>query len=276
MNELSDGRFGAAAIELGSSALRLFSAALLVARGEEVDVARLETATAFHKLKTLIEARDLPHPPPDFADTETLISNQDALSADALPPAEVMRVTESLQRTLRWLRGRIEPRTLGELKRDKRLRLGAFTLALLTLLITSIVWLVKPQSLAHGKPVLVSSNHPNSTAPAGGLTDGNTKDGYGVHTNLEQHPWVSVDLGQSHAIDRVKIYNRGDGWFNDALPLKLEFSEDGKRFDLVQERTKPFTQAAPWVYRAEGKKARYVRISGRSGGFVALSELEVF
>jgi hypothetical protein len=247
-----------------------------VARGEDVDVSRLETPTALHKLKTLIEARDLPPPPPDFADTESLISNPDSLSADALPPAEATRLTESLQSTLRWLRRRIEPRTLAELKRDKLLRLGGVTVALLVVLTTSIIWLVRPHSLARGKPVLVSSNHPNSTAPEGGLTDGNTKDGYGVHTRLEPHPWVSVDLGQSHAIDRVKIYNRGDGWFDDSLPLKLEFSEDGKTFELVDERTKSFSQAAPWVYRAKGKKARYVRVSGRSGGFVALSELEVF
>jgi hypothetical protein len=83
-----------------------------------------------------------------------------------------------------------------------------------------------------------------------------------------------VDLLASYKIDKVKIYNRADGWFDDGLPLSLEFSEDGATFTEVNKRTEGFTSRAPWTFEAKGAKTRYVRV--RSPKYVALTEIEVY
>src|SRR6266511_857680 len=109
---------------------------------------------------------------------------------------------------------------------------------------------------------MASSRHLNSTAFDGGFTDGTILGSYGVHTNLEDNPWVKVDLGDVYALKKVKIYNRGDGWQDEILPVTLEFSENGVDFTPVDHRTTSFSQWSPWVYSAHGEKARYIQVHG--------------
>jgi hypothetical protein len=143
-----------------------------------------------------------------------------------------------------------------------------------------LVWFVMrvftPTNIALHKRVLVSSTHSNSTAPEGGLTDGDTGGAYGVHTALEENPWVRVDLGDVYQLRKVKVYNRGDGWFDDSLPLTLELSENGVDFAVVDKRTTSFSQWSPWVVAPDGKRARYIQVHGARGKFVVLSELEAY
>src|SRR5262249_14143168 len=122
----------------------------------------------------------------------------------------------------------------------------------------------------------VSSTHPSSNAPEGGLTDGSTSGAYGVHTAVEDNPWVRVDLGDVYRLKKIKVYNRGDGWYDDGLPLTLELSENGVDFAVIDRRTASFSQWSPWVVAGEGKRARYIQVHGSRGKFVALSELEAF
>jgi hypothetical protein len=74
----------------------------------------------------------------------------------------------------------------------------------------------------------------------------------------------------------VKVYNRGDGWFDIGMPMTLLFSEDGVEFTEVDERVEQFYRWDPWVFEAGKKRARYVRVNGAKGKVVALNELEVF
>jgi hypothetical protein len=133
-----------------------------------------------------------------------------------------------------------------------------------------------PTNIALHKRVITSSVHPNSTAPEGGFTDGSSSGAYGVHTNVEDNPWVRVDLGDVYQLKKIKIYNRGDGWFDDCLPLTLELSENGVDFTPVDKRTTSFSQWSPWVFSPGGQKARYIQVRGTRGKFVALSELEAY
>lgn len=276
MNELVDGPETPASIELGKSAFALFVRALLVSRGEDAEGSDFGAAEAKERLASLVESSSLSRPPPGWEEAVSLLRASDPLTFDDLPPPEAARKVEQVQALLRWLRRQIEPRSPAEVRRAKIVRLGV--LASLAVLLIGLLLsnALAPKNLARGKPVMTSSVHPNSTAVPGGLTDGETKGAYGVHTNIEANPWVMVDLEAPVAIHRVKVYNRGDGWFDDCLPLRLEFSEDGHNFSVVSQRAVSFSQAQPWVYNAGGKRARYVRISGKPSGFVALSELEVY
>jgi hypothetical protein len=148
--------------------------------------------------------------------------------------------------------------------------------ALIALLLWASTKLVSPTNIALRKPVTVSSVHPAATSPPAGLTDGVTSGSYGVHTNREDAPWVQVDLGEVYRINKVKIYNRGDGWFDDGLPMTLQFSENGTDFAEVDKRTTNFGQLIPWTFDAQKKTARFLRVTGAKGTYVSLSELEVF
>jgi len=61
-----------------------------------------------------------------------------------------------------------------------------------------------------------------------------------VHTANEAKSWVMVDLGTMQKLGKVKIYNRGDGWFDEVLPLTLELSSDGASFTEVERLTTPY------------------------------------
>jgi hypothetical protein len=58
--------------------------------------------------------------------------------------------------------------------------------------------------------------------------------------------------------------------------MVLEVSEDGDVYTEVAVRKSRFTHSSPWVERLGGKPGRWVRVRGRSGSYVALSEIEVY
>ncbi len=145
-----------------------------------------------------------------------------------------------------------------------------------------VVWglssILSPKNIALHKKASASSVFPGTQATAEGLTDGITSGSFGAHTGKEENSWVQVDLGDVFRIDKVKIYNRGDGWFDECLPLTLEFSENGTDFKPIEQRTASFGQLIPWTANGGKAKARYVRVHGKpgGGGYVTLAEIEVF
>jgi hypothetical protein len=205
-----------------------------------------------------------------------LLVHPDPLALDRLPPDQVVERIKTIRSTVHWLRDLNEPRSVRHIRflRIARLAsLGAFVAAIATWGASAAL---APPNIALNKPVVASSAHPYAVSPPSGLTDGVKAAAYGVHTNKEDAPWVQVDLTDVYRIQRVKIYNRGDGWYDDGLPLTLLFSEDGVNFVPVETRTQSFGQLIPWTSEGKGGRARYVRIAGAKGNFVALNEVEVF
>ena len=121
----------------------------------------------------------------------------------------------------------------------------------------------------------MSAPFPGSPPPAG-LTDGVIEGApYGTSTQLGDAPWVEVDLGRVYHLDKIKIYNRGDGFGDDGLPMTLQVSENGVAYLEVETRSTTFEQTSPCkVAKGRGRAARYVRVRGARGKYVALSELE--
>jgi hypothetical protein len=135
---------------------------------------------------------------------------------------------------------------------------------------------MRAKNIALNKPVTASSFYPLADFAPGGLTDGETAGTYGVHTNREGAPWVQVDLGEVFRIDRIEIYNRNDGWFDDGLPMALLVSENGQEFISVDTRRESFGSSSPWTYLAHERRVRYIRVKGAPGSYVALGEIEAF
>jgi hypothetical protein len=141
-------------------------------------------------------------------------------------------------------------------------------------------WLVIPyvrthwmiHNVARGKPVTTSPLRGESPT-ADHLVDGKLRGTFDIATIESEHAFVQIDLEDVFSIDRVNVVNRGDGWYDDSLPLVLSVSTDGERFDDVARRDEHFDW---WVIGLGGRPVRFVRLSKPDRGYIALNEVEVY
>jgi len=180
------------------------------------------------------------------------------------------------RRLVAWLSGLVEPRGVKEIRFARWLRVGVAAAAA-TVGLAALAWaLLSRENVALHKPVTMSAPHPDATFAPGGLTDGVRSESFGVHTSVSEMPWVQVDLLATYLLDTVKVYNRGDSAFDAGLPMTLQLSQNGRDFVDVATRTTHFSQKSPWTIKLPRQPARFVRVRGGRGRYVALSELEAF
>jgi hypothetical protein len=140
----------------------------------------------------------------------------------------------------------------------------------------ALAWVVAPPNLARGAQVTTSSLRPGSPR-AGGITNGVMEASYGLHTAVEERPWVELDLGAPQLVRRVVVFPRGDGWWSECLPLVLDvIAQDGKVVHSAT-RTNAFTPGTPWeVEIPSPSNARKVRFHVPKHSYIALTEVQVF
>jgi len=250
-----------------------FIAAIAASRSETVEFRAGDARPALGLLESLLPDRPVPA---RHDEARRLLSSDDPLVFDHLDERKLRRSVEGVAAFVGWLAETIEPRSVAQIRFLRALRLGLIGTLVLVLVVWGAFKVFSPTNIALHKPTSQSSVHPNSTALPGGLTDGSTRGGYGAHTAAEANPWVRVDLQDLYKLDMVKIYNRTDGWYEDGLPFTLELSENGVDFEVVDHKASNFDGSTPWVYFANGRKARSILVRGTSGKFVALSEIEAY
>jgi hypothetical protein len=263
-----------AALALYREALALLTTALLVAGGEIGVGEPLGPPAAWPKLVGMLGDR-LPPLPASLAQLEPLLGSEQLLAADRAQPSELRAALAAADILVDWARTGLEIRSVREIRRQRMVRLAAAGLGLVVLLTAAVAAAVAPRNVALGKPARASSQRPG-TPPAAGAVDGEHSGTFGLHTNRDDPPWLEIDLLEPYAISKVLVYNRGDGHFDDALPLGLSLSDDGRQWRQVAVRTKRFTAARPWRVSLDGQIARFVRLSPNRRGFLVLSEVEVF
>lgn len=263
-----------AALVLHRDAVVLRVAAVLAARDPHADVSELGPEAAWDALDVIASAGEGPAPPPTAVAREALSSSALA-SLDDLAPADRSRARAEAEALDEWLRALVESRAPTAIRAGRLLRLALFVVVVAVAAIFGGRALGVAPNVALGKPVTASSRHPGTGAPDG-LVDGERTGAYGAHTNREKNPWLAVDLGSVHSIRRIVVYNRGDGYEGEVVPLVLEASTDGKRYVRLGERTEIFTQADPWRIDVEPTPARWVRVRRPQPGYIALAEIEVF
>lgn len=128
-------------------------------------------------------------------------------------------------------------------------------------------------NLALHRHVTVSSMHHVWGKDPSQLVDGNRAE-LGMHTLDGASQYATIDLGGTHRISRVVVYNRSDCCQERAVPLKIEVSEDGMQFRKVAERNESFEKE--WKANFFPTKARYVRLTDLSTNFLHLNEVEVY
>jgi hypothetical protein len=265
-----------ASLPLYRDAALLYMAAACSVRTEAPFDEPLDGERVVRSFLELGRDKPLTAPRDEVADFFRFVARPDPSWLDRQPRREVQRKLQSLQKMNEWLRGFVEPRSREHIRAER----AAKICALLAIVLGFVAWkarvAIRAKDIALEKPVTMSSIYPTASFPAGGLTDGFVSDTYGVHTNREALPWVQIDLGEVFRIDKIDVYNRSDCCFDDGLPMTLLLSENGQEFVTVDSRRQSFTAASPWTYFAQGHRARYIRINGAPGSYLALGEVEAF
>ena len=277
-DELSDARSIASAMLLYRDAVRLFIVAAVTAHDTASDPRALlaEADSPWEALASLSRRAAIAEPPAEVgAARKILDSEHEPLIFDESHPEQVLDQRKTIRQALAWLRGLVDPRTLRVIRAERLLRVSLLFAIAAAVVVLGAWKLVGLPNLALHRPVSISSRHPASTAPPdnSGVVNGRIESTYGVHTN-RGGGWVTVDLEAVHRISQIKVFNRADGWFDEALPLRLESSEDGRQWKEIARRTTGFSASKPWVIEAQGAAVRFVRVA--SDKYVALTEIEIF
>jgi hypothetical protein len=170
----------------------------------------------------------------------------------------------------------IEPRTPRRLAGIAAVRTAGPVLALSLATWMLARSLLEPTSLALHRPVRLSSTHPASRALPGELVNGRIEFTYGAHTDIEDDPWIVIDLAQPVRIGKIVVYNRGDCCFSDVLPLIVEAGDSESSFRQVAVRNAPFSRTRPWVIDRLDVTARYLRLRKTGHTYIGLSEVSVY
>jgi hypothetical protein len=150
-------------------------------------------------------------------------------------------------------------------------------------------------NLAFGRPVTVSSVHPDCPEGPRMLTDGilsqdDSQDFWAQDPATDKTPQVTVDLGEAKQVNEVRLQFRGlygTFWF---IPSNITFeaSLDSQQWETVLTTAKVPKEGAAYSPDLSsyplGKQARYVRLTlGASqhvgdqyAGIVELTEIEVY
>lgn len=255
--------------------LGLAGAAIAATEGapEREDVTSVESAwTALERVWPALGARG---PLAEFAAARTLLL--EPLAVDAPAPAGAAEGVLAAERLARCIERAIVPRGRRALAARAIAQVGALAAVAIGAVALLVPPLFGPPDLAREKPVRVSSNHPDSVAPPGGawLVDGRIQRIYGWASANEQDPWMLVDSERASRIRRIVVYNRGDGWLTDCLPLEALVGEDATKLHRVAMRETLFTQFSPWVIHLD-ESARFVKLKTHAHAACALSEVEVY
>jgi hypothetical protein len=274
-DDTTDARYAAAAVAMHRETVRFLISAVLLSRDATLEGAPLELGAGARKLEELVQAGALPALPEDYAEAMAMLDTPDVLALDRLAPRKAADRRATVETLVHWLRGQIEARSLTGIWVARVVRLTLAGVVVLGLTVWGLGVMLAPENLALHKSVTMSSRHVGTPSPEG-ATDGKVVSPYQAHTAIEANPWIEVDLGAVRRISKVKIRNRTDGHASGALPLTLEFSDNDKDYHTVDYRNEAFTSSDPWVFTTRTASARFVRIHGHQGGYVVVTEIEVY
>jgi len=134
-----------------------------------------------------------------------------------------------------------------------------------------------PRNVARDKKVTMSSydgGHPHADA----IVNGSLETGPTPCTEKGKLPWMLIDLGTETSIGAIRVYNRGDGWEDEQIPMVVSTSDDGVDFRELARRKTMFTIDLPWRISLQDTRARYVRLMAlnRKETPLCLSKVEIF
>jgi hypothetical protein len=184
--------------------------------------------------------------------------------------AKKLRVlAEGLVYGLELTSGRYSPPWLA-----RTLKLG-----LIFVLLGGLVWggfsiksyLTELDNIARGKPWAISSTYPvGCRSPAQKCAE---SPNFFFHTQEQNQPWLEIDLGSAQRFSSVKVVNRQDCCSERAIPLILEVSSDGQKWQQLARKNELFTE---WRPQFQPVEARWVRLRIPKKGILHLTSVDVY
>jgi hypothetical protein len=204
-------------------------------------------------------------------------ARQRAIAPAQTPDEEIAvageaRIEEALALAA-FLAGSVEVRPAGHVRLLRALRTVGLAAVVLLFLAEAVIHRPVSHDLALHAAATSSSRRPGAGAPSD-LTNGLTKAGVAFSTKDEADPWVALDLGSVKDVSTVTLRD-GDDHQDDGLPLRVETSAEGLRWEPAGAQASHFAPASPAVLSFKARPARFVRIHGRAGGAIYLNEVEV-
>lgn len=198
------------------------------------------------------------------------LRSDDPLAFDRLSEPEVALLRENVDDLFAWLDGTLRTRSIRELRIMRALRLAGAALAVVLVGRLAFKAIFVPRNQALHKPVFASSRYEGTPEPAA-LTDGDRRK-LGVHTIVENEPWVRVDLASTYKVKTIRVYNRTDCCVDEILPLIVEVGTENDPAPFIAERSETFEV---WEIDVGGHPASTVKIHSRRKSYIALAEVEV-
>lgn len=162
--------------------------------------------------------------------------------------------------------------TLVKLARSARIGVAAVAIVSLGAVATAgALRRIRGPNLALHRPTATSSAYPGFAGSAGAV-DGDTHK-TGFHTEEDDSPWLTIDLGEGHRVGRVVVYNRSDGFAERAVPLVIELGADGNAWSEAARQDDFFRV---WTATFSPRPCRWVRVRAPRKTWLHLAEVEVY
>jgi hypothetical protein len=238
----------------------------------KLDPASVSPRETFEEFEQAMQAEGL-YIPPSYQRSRSLLMSADPLELDRLDRDGPSHIIEELEATSRWLTSLVDARSPTELKWIRGFRVGITIVGAVALLVMLLLRITAPKNIALGKPATASSYMFSTIAAA--AVDGAKNGTFGFHSELEESPWWSVDLGRPFAVTKVQVFGRGDGHNDQSVPLALEVSDDGTAYQQIALRNEAFSEFDPWIVQPPALVTRYLRLQTMRRSYLVLGEVEV-
>ena len=180
-----------------------------------------------------------------------LLLNQPEAGSLGVPESGVRLVREFAEALERELEA--PERNVERLEVQRWTRISVIAL-LLTGTVVGVPYLLRGPDLAENRPFKLSSVY-------GGCDERGKCGDLMFHTQIEDNPWITLDLGSVKTVRAVEVKNRTDCCADRAVPLVVELgTEPGterRNFREVARKTGTFTT---WRATFKSTMARYVRL----------------
>jgi len=163
---------------------------------------------------------------------------------------------------------RLNAEMVPSLRRQRWLRIAAPLAALALAVILIWVWPWWLRNKAYGAAWRASSSY-HGWKESGRLALAPAETFF--HTQLEDGPWLIVDLGRTVEFSRVRVVNRAT-MPDRAVPLELELSDDETHWVRIARRDETFDV---WVAEVPGSRGRYLRFRVPRRTFLHLTAIQI-
>jgi hypothetical protein len=201
------------------------------------------------------------------------IERTSRLHIDELPFAEADELRDALDAQVSRLLGDVDARSVLAVRALRWGRLAGLAVFVAFVAMAIARATILPHNVARHKPVYSSGLRNGATGAE--LVDGRTRGAYAAATVDSPHSWIAVDLEKVYTLTSIRLYNRGDGWFADSLPMGVDVSEDGVTYHELAKRGAGDVFTV-WTIDCPGTRARFVRMTKLVPGYVALNEIEIY